>query len=205
MKNKLRTLLLAAGFILAGACTHNFPDTNSEQTFACNEDSDCVSGYACLDGFCARQGSAGGDSTGGDGGAQQQYTVTVTIMGTGGGIVTSSPAGMDCTTTCAAAFADQTAVTLTATPNGQSTFGSWSGACTSVPCTITMDADKSVTAEFVSMQSDSVRNIVSGAGHLTGGSFELDAQVGEGATTTKMTGGTLTLDGGAALNPGQSQ
>lgn len=204
MKNERRALMLAAGFILAGACTHDFPDANSEQTFACNENSDCVSGYECRDGFCAREGSAGGDSTGGDGGGQQ-FTVTVTIVGSGGGTVISSPTGIDCPTACATAFDAQTDVTLTATPNGQSAFGSWSGACTATPCTITMDADKSVTAEFVSTQSDSVRNIVSGAGHLTGGNFELDAQVGEGATTTKMTGGTLTLDGGASMNPGQLQ
>jgi len=62
--------------------------------------------------------------TGSGGGA------AITVSVTGNGTVASSPAGISCPTVCAAIFAT-TPVTLTATPNSGSSFGSWSG-CDSV-------------------------------------------------------------------------
>ena len=58
--------------------------------------------------------------------------VTVQVEVTGDGRVTSSPPGVSCPGTCAAAFAPGTQVTLTATPGGTSTAGPWSGACRDV-------------------------------------------------------------------------
>src|SRR5205085_6777617 len=40
-------------------------------------------------------------------------------------------------------------VTLAATAGGTSLFNGWSGACTSDPCVVTMNADAAVTATFV--------------------------------------------------------
>ncbi len=80
--------------------------------------------------------------------------LTVTIGGTGQGTVTSSPAGLSCTTTtqpCSLAFATGTVVTLTATPNGTSTFGGWAPGCDSVSgnmCTVTMNNNRTVGAVF---------------------------------------------------------
>ncbi len=54
-------------------------------------------------------------------------TLTVTRTGTGGGTVTSSPAGITCAPSCVANFASGTSVTLTATPDGASKFDGWSG------------------------------------------------------------------------------
>ena len=54
-------------------------------------------------------------------------TLTVTRTGTGGGTVTSSPAGITCAPSCVANFASGTPVTLTATPDGASKFDGWSG------------------------------------------------------------------------------
>jgi hypothetical protein len=69
--------------------------------------------------------------------------------GTGAGTVTSSPVGISCGASCLAAFTAGTTVTLTAAPASGSTFGGWSGACTGTgSCTITLDADRSVTATF---------------------------------------------------------
>jgi Fe-S cluster biogenesis protein NfuA len=76
-------------------------------------------------------------------------TLTVSKAGTGTGSVSSSPAGIDCGSTCSADFDQGTVVTLTAAAGANSTFVGWSGACTGTgSCTVTMDAAKSVTATF---------------------------------------------------------
>lgn len=78
------------------------------------------------------------------------HQLSVTKQGTGGGTVTSSPAGINCGATCSASFTPGTPVTLTAAPAAGSTFGGWGGACagTTLTCAVTMDAAKSVTATF---------------------------------------------------------
>ena len=69
--------------------------------------------------------------------------------GTGGGTVTSVPAGIDCNAKCSASFPGGAKVTVTATPNSTSNFTGWSGACSGTgPCSITMKAAMSVTATF---------------------------------------------------------
>jgi Divergent InlB B-repeat domain len=79
-----------------------------------------------------------------------RYTLTVAKGGTGAGTVTSTPAGIDCGTTCSATFDHGTTVTLTASPSVGSTFTSWSGGgCTgNGTCTVTMAAATTVTASF---------------------------------------------------------
>ncbi|MDE2180609.1 MAG: hypothetical protein KGJ40_07160, partial [candidate division NC10 bacterium] len=74
-------------------------------------------------------------------------TLTVTKAGTGSGTVTSSPAGINCGSTCSGSFASGTAVTLTATADAGSTFAGWSGDCNGSG-QVTMNANKSCTATF---------------------------------------------------------
>ena len=82
-------------------------------------------------------------------GAAPNPVLTVARAGTGAGTVTSAPAGIDCGADCSQAYAPGTGVTLTAVAAGGSSFASWSGACSgSGPCSITMDANRSVTATF---------------------------------------------------------
>jgi hypothetical protein len=51
---------------------------------------------------------------------------------------------------CSANFDPGSAVTLTATPNPGAVFQGWTGACVGTgPCVVTMDADRSVAAAFV--------------------------------------------------------
>lgn len=77
------------------------------------------------------------------------YQLTVQKAGTGTGAVTSSPAGIDCGTTCSDSFASGTAVTLRAAPAAGSTFAGWSGACSGTgSCSVTLSADASATATF---------------------------------------------------------
>ncbi len=78
---------------------------------------------------------------------------------TASGSVSSSPAGLSCTTptvagqtqtTCSRSFTSGTAVTLTATAASGSTFTGWSGACTgtAATCTVAMSVARTVTATF---------------------------------------------------------
>lgn len=79
------------------------------------------------------------------------YTLTVKKSGTGSGTVTSSPAGINCGSTCAANFASGTSVTLTAAAQAGSTFAGWSGGnCsgTAATCTVIVSAATGVTATF---------------------------------------------------------
>lgn len=77
-------------------------------------------------------------------------TLTVNRQGSGSGIITSNPEGIDCGFTCDYDFDKDSEVTLTANPTPGSTFTGWSGACsgTSLTCTVTMDYAKTVNASF---------------------------------------------------------
>jgi phospholipase C len=87
------------------------------------------------------------------------FQLTVQLAGTSTGTVTSSPAGISCAPTCAASFSSGTAVKLTATPGKGAFFAGWSGACNGTgTCTLTMNANKSVTATFNISQTVSVLN-----------------------------------------------
>jgi len=88
-----------------------------------------------------------------DSGATQaatSYQLTVTLTGTGGGTVTSSPAGISCQPTCSTSFASGSVVKLTAVAAKGSVFTGWAGACTgrNSACTVSMNATRSVTATF---------------------------------------------------------
>jgi hypothetical protein len=76
--------------------------------------------------------------------------LTVNKLGTGSGVVTSSPTGIDCGSTCSYGFSDNALVTLTAAPTDPSTFTGWGGACSGKgTCTVTMNVAKTVTATFM--------------------------------------------------------
>jgi hypothetical protein len=75
--------------------------------------------------------------------------LTVNQAGSGTGIVTSAPAGINCGATCSANYAGGTVVTLTATPSGGSTFAGWTGGCTGIgTCVVTLNANTTLTATF---------------------------------------------------------
>jgi YVTN family beta-propeller protein len=78
------------------------------------------------------------------------FSLTVAKAGTGTGKMSSSPVGIDCGSACSASFNSDQVVTLTATADANSVFSSWTG-CDSTPgnqCTVTISADRSVTATF---------------------------------------------------------
>jgi hypothetical protein len=77
------------------------------------------------------------------------HPLNVTTTGVAG-MVTSSPTGINCGSSCSAWYAAGTKVTLTATPSAGAAFNGWSGACSGVgACVVTMSQAQAVTANFV--------------------------------------------------------
>jgi hypothetical protein len=80
-----------------------------------------------------------------------RFVLTVQKPGIGQGTVTSAPGGIACGSACAASYDYGMVVTLTATPALGSIFTGWNG-CDATPngtCTVTIGADKWVSANFV--------------------------------------------------------
>lgn len=83
------------------------------------------------------------------------YTLSVNKTGTGFGTLTSTPAGIDCGSTCAAIYIQNTMVAVIATASTGSTFDVWGGACSSTgACVVTMNVAKPVSADFIFTGSD---------------------------------------------------
>jgi len=80
----------------------------------------------------------------------EPVTLTISQTGTGTGMVTSSPSGISCGSTCSYVFDYNTAVTLTAAASNGSIFSGWSGGgCSGIgDCTVTMSSAQSVSACF---------------------------------------------------------
>jgi hypothetical protein len=76
------------------------------------------------------------------------YTLNVTKAGTGTGTVTSTPAGIDCGSTCSVPFDANAFMELTATPTIGSTFTGWSGDADCSDGPVTMTGDRTCTATF---------------------------------------------------------
>ena len=87
--------------------------------------------------------------------------LTVSKSGSGSGTVTSDPAGISCGSDCSQIYADGASVVLTATATAGSVFTGWSGDCSgsSSNCTLTMSADKNVTATFTPVRTLTVTRI----------------------------------------------
>jgi len=78
------------------------------------------------------------------------HRLSVTATGGGAGAVSSSPAGIACGADCAENYPNGTVVTLSAAANSGSFFAGWSGGgCSGTgACTVTINADTTVTARF---------------------------------------------------------
>jgi len=74
--------------------------------------------------------------------------LTVETGGTGGGAVTSSPAGITCGSDCTEGYPSGTVVTLTATPDAGSVFAGWSGDPDCSDGVVTMQSAKTCVATF---------------------------------------------------------
>ena len=130
-------------------------------------------------------------------GAVNTSRLTVIKAGTGTGTVSSDPSGISCGTACAADFLTGSAVTLTATPDGGSTFAGWSGGgCSGAAstCIVVMNGNQTVTATFtapVSMSTLTVQKSGTGSGTVTSAPSGINC--GNTCTATFPTGNTVTL------------
>jgi hypothetical protein len=112
-----RTIFLGAASVLVSAtvsCSGNTKPING-----CQSNEQCPSGQICrpLDGQCVSP--------------PDYATITVVLTGSGGGSVTSTPAGIDCGNTCSAQFEVGSKVVLTAMPASGSRLASFSIGCNS--------------------------------------------------------------------------
>jgi hypothetical protein len=76
--------------------------------------------------------------------------VRLTVTTSSGGVVTSSPSGINCGSDCSEDFNTNTIVNLTATSDSGFKLNSWNGDCSgNVNCELTMSVARSVVATFV--------------------------------------------------------
>ncbi len=125
------------------------------------------------------------------------YNLSVIKTGTGTGTVTSTPAGINCGSTCSASFATGTNVQLAAAPAAGSVFAGWQGACigTPTPCTVSIDGAKTVTAVFtatVPVYSLTVTKSGTGGGTVTSSPPGIDCGAACSASYSGGTSVTLT-------------
>ncbi len=85
-------------------------------------------------------------------GAGVSHTLRVDKEGAGSGVITSSPAGIDCGTDCSEKFAEGTAVRLVATADPGSLFAGWIQEL--IDDTVTLAGDRTVTAAFAPQPPD---------------------------------------------------
>ncbi len=99
------------------------------------------------------------------------YSLTLTKSGAGSGLVSSSPAGIDCGLVCSYPFSLSTSVTLTASPAAGSSFTGWSGSgCSGTStCTVTMLGARAVDAKFTKLPSNhfTIKSVKVGVKALT--------------------------------------
>jgi cysteine-rich repeat protein len=79
-----------------------------------------------------------------------KYALGLTKSGTGTGVITSEPAGINCGADCTEEYWPNTPVKLYAESDPGSVFKGWSGACSGLisTCTVTMSSIRSVVAKF---------------------------------------------------------
>jgi predicted outer membrane repeat protein len=81
--------------------------------------------------------------------ARGYYQLSVTKAGSGRGVITSSPTGINCGNTCSMFLEEGSKIAMTAKADNGSKFTGWSSACSGDGnCEVTIDADKKVIATF---------------------------------------------------------
>jgi hypothetical protein len=125
----------------------------------------------------------------------QQFVLTVNTGGSGTGTITSSPSGINCTSSCAGTYNAGTVVTLTATPTSGSIFTGWSGGTCSGTgiCSVSLSSNMSDTANFSAATYSVSGKVISGRKALTGVTLALGGDSSSVTTTDRK--GNYTFEG----------
>jgi hypothetical protein len=87
-----------------------------------------------------------------------QHTLTANKDGTGTGIVTSYPEGINCGSDCDEVYYSDTVIKFIAIPDTNSSFSGWSGVCSGTgQCILTLNTDTIVTATFNSKVKEEIK------------------------------------------------
>lgn len=117
---------------------------------------------------------------------------TLTVSVTGSGRVTSAPAAIDCPGTCSATASSSTSYTLTAAPATGAVFTGWGGACSGTgACSLTMSANQTVTASFLTQVAIASEHVRPGAVAQSAYRDSLVATGGNGTIAWAVTAGAL--------------
>ncbi len=125
--------------------------------------------------------------------SSEEFSLTTSVIGSGS--IDSTPSGIACGSDCQESYAEDTQVTLVASPESGFEFSGWSGACTGTgSCSVTMDSNKSVTAEFVEEQPSTfdLNVTVIGDGRVTSSPNGIDCAGDCNETYDEGTSVTLT-------------
>ncbi len=128
--------------------------------------------------------------------ALASQTLSVVKFGAGAGTVSSEPAGIECGTTCNAAFPNASTVTLSAAPGAHTQAVKWSG-CNSISegkCLVTMGGPRTVSATFELNQLE-LKVAKAGAGTGTVSSSPAGIDCGATCHVSFGEGSTVTLTG----------
>ncbi len=132
---------------------------------------------------------------------QPQHLLSVSLAGTGSGSVTSDPTGISCGPTCSSGFPSGTVVALAATPNTDSVFAGWGGACSGEgACAPKLDSDETVIATFNSLTTDQYTLSISPSGNGNGSvtSSPVGIDCGFTCSASFQSGTAVTLTAAAA-------
>ena len=137
----------------------------------------------------------------------ERFTLSVTVTGPGTGTVTSDDEFINCGVDCSENYDSGSVVTLTAAAGAGSTFTGWSGDdCTGTdPCTLTIDAAKSVIATFVPSGRDLLVTAMTNPPSMASpGTLYLITQTtrNQGATATSISATRFYLSLDTVLNSG---
>lgn len=164
----------AAG-VTSGTCTAEFAAGTNVMLIGGGSAGSSFEGFtgACIGTSCTIPvvSSVNAVATAGFTAAPQRLTIAAGSGSAGGGLVTSSPAGINCSLsgtftsgTCTTLFEANTVVTLLQSTTGVSVFSTWGGDCITTPCQVTMSKPRAVQAVF---QTQGLKVVGGGTGNGT--------------------------------------
>jgi hypothetical protein len=144
--------VMGSGITCGSTCSHSYPPGT---TITLNESPDGTSVFTGWSGACSGSGTActftinANASVDAGFDALPAVSLAITKSGTGTGVV-SSGSDILCGVICTHQYLPGTSVTLTAAPDTDVIFDSWSGACsgTTPTCTFTINSAANVNATF---------------------------------------------------------